>query len=109
MGNMLRSVLSAIVATHKRYDAERKVSDRLVAELSAIAEDMKQAREARETRERSETRRSACSAAAQSGGSAGRALVISVRPATSQDRCKIAKVASRSAHARPRAIVSGRR
>jgi len=59
MGNMLRSVLSAIVATHKRYDAERKVSDRLVAELSAIAEDMKQARE---TRERSETRRSACSA-----------------------------------------------
>ena len=48
MGNMLRSVLSAIVATHKRYDAERKVSDRLVAELSAIAEDMKQAREARE-------------------------------------------------------------
>ncbi len=59
MGNMLRSVLSAIVATHKRYDAERKVSDRLVAELSAIAEDMKQAREAREARERSETRRSA--------------------------------------------------
>ncbi len=48
MGNMLRSVLSAIVATHKRYDAERKVSDRLVAELSAIAEDMKKrARRAR--------------------------------------------------------------
>ena len=109
MGNMLRSVLSAIVATHKRYDAERKVSDRLVAELSAIAEDMKQAREARELA--SGARRGAApdSAAAQSGGRAGRALVISVRPATSQDRCKIAKVASRSAHARPRAIVSGRR
>ena len=59
MGNMLRSVLSAIVATHKRFDTERKVSDRLVAELGAIAEDMKQAREAREARERSEMRRSA--------------------------------------------------
>ena len=61
---LLRSVLSAIVATHKRYDAERKVSDRLVAELSAIAEDMKQAREARE---RSETRRSAPDSTAAQG------------------------------------------
>ena len=56
MRNMLRSVLRAIVATQKRCDVERNVSDRLVAELSAIAEDMKQAREARE---RSETRRNA--------------------------------------------------
>ena len=59
MRDMLRSVLRAIVATHKRDDAERTVSDRLVAELGAIAEDMKRAREAREARERSEKRRSA--------------------------------------------------
>ena len=52
MRDMLRTALRAIVATHKRYDAEGKVSDRLVGELSTIATDMKQAREARE---RSET------------------------------------------------------
>ena len=31
MGNMLRTVLCALVATHKRYDAERKGYDKLVA------------------------------------------------------------------------------
>ena len=56
MGNMLRSVLRALVATHKRYDDERKGYDKLVAELNALAADMKRARGARE---RSETRRSA--------------------------------------------------
>ena len=56
MGNMLRSVLRALVATHKRHDDERKGYEKLVAELNALAADMKRAREARE---RSETRRSA--------------------------------------------------
>ena len=54
---MLRSVLRALVATHKRYDDEHKGYDKLVAELNALAADMKRAREAREAREWNETRR----------------------------------------------------
>ena len=57
MANMLRSVLRALVATHKRYDDERKGYDKLVAELNALAADMKRAREAREAREWNQTRR----------------------------------------------------
>jgi hypothetical protein len=60
MGNMLRSVLCALVATHKRYDDEHKGYDKLVAELNALAADMKRAREAFKPFFKAATTKSSC-------------------------------------------------
>ena len=45
MRDTLRTALHAIVATNKRYDAQRKTTDAMVAELNAILADLKRARQ----------------------------------------------------------------
>jgi hypothetical protein len=60
MMHLVRTVLHKIAAAREKrqYDAQRRVTDAMVAELEAITADLKRAREAVES-ERSETRRSA--------------------------------------------------
>ena len=58
MRDTLRTALHAIVATNERYDAQRKTTDAMVAELNAILADLKRARQGIE-REFSKTRHTA--------------------------------------------------
>ena len=68
MRDTLRTALHAIVATNERYDAQRKTTDAMVAELNAILADLKRARQGIE-REFSKTRHTTDAAERQPVGS----------------------------------------
>ena len=67
MRDTLRTALHAIVATNERYDAQRKTTDAMVAELNAILADLKRARQGIE-REFSKTRHTTDAAERKPGG-----------------------------------------
>ena len=67
MRDTLRTALHAIVATNERYDAQRKTTDAMVAELNAILVDLKRARQGIE-REFSKTRHSPMPLSQTGGG-----------------------------------------